>query len=294
MSKDFFLKRYKEFGHALKGTEKTRRALRVNTLKISAEEIKKKLEKLGAKVSKIDFVKNGFYIEKTDFSLGASFEYLFGMFSMQEAAAQFAAEVLDVSSSDIVLDMCAAPGGKTCQIAAMMENKGAIVAVDLKRDRVYALENNLERCGVVNCAVYCDDTKKMSFGDVLFDRILLDAPCSGNYVTDYDWFKKRDIEGIKFNAQKQRELLMAAMRLLKKDGILVYTTCSLEPEENELNMQWLSENYKVRFEKINGPGSAALISVLGQELDKQIANCRRFWPNETHTQGFFAAKIVKQ
>jgi NOL1/NOP2/sun family putative RNA methylase len=292
MGADTFLERYRAMGHDLRGDERTRRAIRVNTLLASHEEVVGKLEARGVKLTPIPWLRDGLYVEGGESSAGASFEYLLGLYSIQEAAAQFAVEVLTPMAGEVILDMCAAPGGKTSQAAAWMGNEGAIVAVDVKRDRLYALENNLERTSVENCVAYCADAISLDYGGTLFDRILLDAPCSGNFVTDREWFRKRDIGDVEKNALEQRRLLTAAVGLLKRGGTLVYTTCSLEPEEDELNIQWLIENHDVRVEKVEGSGSPALIEVLGRSLSPEVAKCMRFWPDEMGTQGFFIAKVV--
>jgi len=293
MGAGLFLERYKAMGHDLRGDERTRRAIRINTLLASREEVITKLEARGVKLTPIPWLRDGLYIEGGESSAGSSFEYLLGLYSIQEAAAQFPVEVLAPEAGEVILDMCAAPGGKTTQIAARMGNRGVIVAVDVKRDRLYALENNLERTGVENCVAYCADAMGLDYGGILFDRILLDAPCSGNYVTDREWFRKRDIGDVEKNSLEQRRFFGAAVGLLKRGGTLVYTTCSLEPEEDEFNLQWLLENHDVKVERIEGPGSPALTEVLGRSLSPEVAKCRRFWPNETGTQGFFVAKVVK-
>ena len=293
MGASVFLDRYKAMGYNLSGNERTRRAIRVNTLLASKEEVLQRLGARGARLTAIPWLRNGFQVEGGESSVGASFEYLFGLYSIQEAAAQFPVEVLAPAEGEVVLDMCAAPGGKTTQIAAWMENRGVVVAVDVRRDRLYALENNLERTGVENCVAYHADAAELDYGGVLFDRILLDAPCSGNFVTDREWFRKRDIGDVEKNALEQRRLLGAAVRLLRSGGTLVYTTCSLEPEEDELNVQWLLENHRMNLEVVGGPGSPALTEVLGRNMSPEIAKCRRFWPDETGTQGFFVAKAVK-
>jgi 16S rRNA C967 or C1407 C5-methylase (RsmB/RsmF family) len=112
-------------------------------------------------------------------------------------------------------------------------------------------------------------------------------------VTDRSWFNKRSIRDIEANAAEQRRLLGAAVGLLRSRGTLVYTTCSLEPEENEFNIQWLLDNHDVELVEVEGPGSPALTDVLGNSLSKEVARCRRFWPDEMETQGFFVAKVVK-
>lgn len=263
-------------------------------MKTTNEELVARLESHGARLSRIGWLRNGFYVDERPFSLGASFEYLLGLYSIQEAAAQFPVEVLDPHPGEAVLDVCAAPGGKTTQIAAAMANIGAVVAVDVSRERLYALENNLERCGVTNCLAYWEDANAMDFKGKQFDRVLLDALCSGNYVADRGWFSKRTLRDVGLNAERQRELLGTAVKLLKPGGVLVYTTCSLEPEEDELNVRWLLDNNDLKLEGIEGPGSPALTEIFGDELNGEIAGCRRFWPDETGTQGFFVAKAVKR
>jgi NOL1/NOP2/sun family putative RNA methylase len=293
MGAGFFLERYSAMGHELRGDERTKKAIRVNTLLSGREEVVGRLEARGARLTGIPWLRDGFYVEGGEASIGASFEYLLGLYSIQEAAAQFPVEVLMPGEGEVVLDMCAAPGGKTTQMAAWMENRGVIVAVDVRRDRLYALENNLERTGVENCVAYHADAVGLDYGDTLFDKILLDAPCSGNYVTDRSWFSKRSIGDVEGNAAEQRRLLGAAVGQLRHGGTLIYTTCSLEPEEDELNVQWLMDNHDIMLEEVVGPGSPALTEVLGRSLSPELARCRRFWPDETGTQGFFIAKAVR-
>ncbi|HUS78546.1 MAG TPA: RsmB/NOP family class I SAM-dependent RNA methyltransferase [Patescibacteria group bacterium] len=292
--KRFFLDRYMELGHELSGDEGTRTSLRVNTLRIGREELVKRLEGLGVTLSKVDYLRDGYVVEESRFSLGASFEYLLGLFNIQEAASQFPVEVLAPAPGETVLDMCAAPGMKTTQMAAHMGNRGAIVAVDVSRKRLYALENTLERCGVENCVAYHADINELEFGGTLFDKILLDAPCSGNYVVDRAWFSKRRPRDFDRNAERQRRLMGTAWRHLREGGTLVYTTCSLEPEEDELNVQWLIDNHGAKLVKIEGPGSPGLTEVLGENLDGALGRCMRYWPDETGTQGFFVAEAVKR
>ncbi|TRO48325.1 hypothetical protein E2P65_03105, partial [Candidatus Bathyarchaeota archaeon] len=182
--KSVFLDRYRRLGHELTGEEETSRSLRVNTLKAEPGWLLERLEGLGASLRKIGYLRDGYTIEESPFSLGASFEYLLGYYTLQEAASQFPVESLEPRQGEAVLDMCAAPGVKTTQLAAHMENRGAVVAVDVDRGRLYALENNLERCGVENCVDYHSDVNELDLGEIRFDRVLLDAPCSGNYVVD--------------------------------------------------------------------------------------------------------------
>jgi 16S rRNA C967 or C1407 C5-methylase (RsmB/RsmF family) len=170
-----------------------------------------------------------------------------------------------------------------------MQNTGAIVALDVRKQRLTALSNQLERCRVRNVIVYCMDARQASQLRLKFDRILLDVPCSGNFATDRNWFKQRTIDDVKKNAKLQKEILTAAATVLRDDGEIVYSTCSLEPEENELNMDWAVKNLKLKVEKINCYGERALTNVFGKQLDSSIENCRRIWPGKT--QGFFVCKL---
>jgi len=269
MEKEFFIERYEKLGWKFK-TPKIKQAIRVNTLKISKENLKKRLLAKGVKLSDIKFSKNGLFIESSSFSVGSTEEYLLGYYYIQGAASQIPAEMLDPFSNDLVLDCCAAPGGKSTQISQIMNNKGVIVALDKKSQRLIALKNNIERMGCSNIITYNMDALDVKKLTLKFDKILLDAPCSGNFTQEAGWFEKRDIEGIKGNAENQKNLLSKCFDVLNPGGILVYSTCSLEPEENEENVDWFLKNYDVKL------------------LEK-----KRLWPSE-ETQGFFIAKFMRK
>lgn len=290
----FFLDRYERLGEKVRTGIQLRQSLRVNTLRINEKELVQRLQALGVVLSRISWLKHGYYVEKSGFSLGASIEFLLGYYYLQEAAAQLPVEVLNPLPGEIVLDCCAAPGGKTTQIAQLMQNDGVLVALEKKKHRLLSLRNNLERCGVANAVVYHLDAVKAGMLGLQFDRVLLDAPCSGNYATDKYWFAKRAIEDIRRSALFQKSLLKSALSVLKPNGLLVYSTCSLEPEENELNIQWLLDNFHVKLEPVQVVvGDPGLTSVFGKKLDKSIACCRRFWPHKTGTEGFFIARVRK-
>lgn len=290
--REWFIQRYRDMGSDLTGDETTPQAIRINPLKTSDTELIETLTEQGVKLEKIPYLDHGYKVMGSPFSLGASIEYLLGLCSLQETASQYPVQVLKPTPSDKLLDMASAPGGKTTQAAAYMQNKGLIVALDVSRTRLYATENNVERCGVNNTSIHHLDALELPEKPV-FTKVLLDAPCSGNYVTDPDWFKKRAKEDIEYNAEQQRRLITKALKLLETGGILLYSTCSLEPEENELNIQWLLENYKVELLKLDGPGTPALTEINGVSLDELVGYCRRFWPDQMGTQGFFIAKVVK-
>jgi 16S rRNA C967 or C1407 C5-methylase (RsmB/RsmF family) len=191
-----------------------------------------------------------------------------------------------------VLDCAAAPGGKTTQLADVMENTGAVVALDVDKRRLTALCNHLERCHVANTVVYLLDAKQAPSLNFKFDRILVDAPCSGNYAADRNWFRNRTLKDIERNAATQKEILAKATECLTEDGELVYSTCSLEPEEDELNMDWAIKHLGLEIQEINCVGSNGLTKVFGKPLDSTVARCRRIWPGET--QGFFVCKLKRR
>jgi len=289
--KEFFVKRYKKLGWTYKQA-KPKQAIRINTMNSNRDTVVKRLESLGIVLEKIPFLEDGYWIRKSKFSVGATAEYLLGLYSIQEAAAQIPVTLFTELEDKTVLDACASPGGKTVQLANLMKNRDVIVALELKQRKMFALVNQLERSRVTNTAVYNMDTKEVSKLNIEFDCVLLDVPCSGNYVTDKGWFSKRTIEDVKRNARRQRQILTEAVKVTKDGGEIVYATCSLEPEENELNIDWAIGALNVKVEEINCHGEKGLTNVFGKELDRSIEKCRRIWPDQT--QGFFVCKLRKQ
>jgi NOL1/NOP2/sun family putative RNA methylase len=290
-SKEFFLSRYQELGWKSEHVEE-KQAIRINSVNARKADVTKRLESLGVQLEKIPFLEDGYWIRKSEFSVGATSEYLSGLYSIQEAAAQIPATLFTKLEGKTVLDACAAPGGKTVQLADLMQNTGAIIALDVKKGRLIALSNQLERCRVRNAIVYHMDARQASQLEMKFDRVLLDVPCSGNFVTDKNWFGKRTVKDVERNAKLQREILTEAAKVLEDDGEIVYATCSLEPEEDELNIDWAVRSLNLQVGKISCYGEKASTNIFGKQLDNSIENCRRIWPRRT--QGFFVSKLKKR
>lgn len=288
--KEFFVTRYEKLGWKYEDVE-PKQAIRINAINARKTDVIRRLQLSGVEFEKISFLENGYWVRKSGFSVGATSEYLLGLYSIQEAAAQIPAMLFTKLNDKVVLDACAAPGGKTVQLADLMRNTGAIVALDVRKPRLIALSNHLERCRVKNTIVYQLDARQASRLKTRFDRVLLDVPCSGNFVTDKDWFKKRTIKDVEKNAKLQRQILTEAAQVLKDDGEIVYATCSLEPEENELNVDWAIRTLNLQVEEISCYGGKALTSIFGRQLDDSIEHCRRIWPGQT--QGFFVCKLKK-
>jgi NOL1/NOP2/sun family putative RNA methylase len=290
--REFFVDRYRKLGWEYREVS-ARQAIRISIVNSkSPSDIVKRVQDLGLVLSKIPFLQHGYWVEKTRFSVGATTEYLSGLYSIQEAAAQLPVMLFIEPMGKTVLDACAAPGGKTTQLADLMNNRGMIVALDVEKRRLVALSNQLERCRAKNVVVFEKDAREISQFKTRYDRILLDLPCSGNFITDKEWFGRRTLKDVERNAALQKEILAATERTLKDDGEIVYSTCSLEPEENELNIDWAIKNLNLTVEQVDCYGSKGLTDVFGICLDSSIERCRRIWPGET--QGFFLCKLKKR
>ena len=289
-NKNFFLNRYKSLGWHFQEPD-IEQAIRINTINAKGKNIVKRLDSLGFKLAKIPFLEQGYWVKSTKVSVGASVEYLLGFYSIQEAAAQIPVSLFATLKGKMVLDASAAPGGKTVQLADIMDNTGTITALDINKQRLMVMANQLERCHISNTIVYKLDARQATNLNRTFDRILLDVPCSGNFASDRGWLNRRSLADIERNAKIQKEILSTAVKCLAADGEIVYSTCSLEPEENELNMDWAVKNLGLQITHIDCIGTNGLTEVFGRKLDPQVANCRRIWPGET--QGFFLSKLRK-
>jgi NOL1/NOP2/sun family putative RNA methylase len=289
--REFFTNRYEELGWKY-DTVDLKKTIRINASNVKKSlNLAKKLQDLGLVLTKVPFLGNGYWVDESRFSAGATTEYLSGLYSIQEAAAQIPTTLFTELKNKAVLDACAAPGGKTTQLADLMRNTGTIVALDIDRQRLTALSNQLERCRVKNTIVYQLDARRVSQLKTSYDRVLLDMPCSGNFATDRNWFKRRTIKDVERNAALQREILTETVKMLENDGEIVYSTCSLEPEENELNIDWAVKSLGIRVEEISCYGQEGLTEVFGKRLDGSVRNCVRIWPRQT--QGFFVCKLLK-
>ncbi len=261
--------------------------IRVNTLKINSEELKERLENKGV-VLKETFLDYAFEVVKSPFSIGATPEYLFGYYMPQSISSMIPPIILNPREDDFILDMCAAPGGKTTHLAQLMKNKGTIVAVEISKTRVKALKSNINRMGVLNTIIINADMRKykdyLLKKGIFFDKILLDAPCSGNIIKD----KNRNVseEDIKYCSLRQKELIDIGIDLLKKGGELVYSTCSVEVEENEEVIKYiLQKRDDVELIKLK-PDEFKGINIKEGYIEGTL---RVFPPNEP----FFIAKLKK-
>ncbi len=289
--REFFVRRYEQMGWEARDV-KPKHSIRINTANAEKGDVVERLETKGMELAKVPFLRDAYWVARSKFSAGATTEYLLGLYSIQEAAAQIPATLFSELKDTVVLDACAAPGGKTGQLADLMHGSGLIVALDVRRQRLRALTNQLERCRVKNTVVYEMDARRVSQLGLQFDRILLDVPCSGNYAADGEWFRRRTLRDVERNASVQRQILTEASKTLTDRGEMIYSTCSLEPEEDELNVDWAVRTLDLKVEPVDCFGEKAPTTVLGRELDSTVGECRRIWPGLT--QGFFVCKLRKR
>lgn len=273
-----------------------RRSLRVNTLKITVADFLQLVAPYGWQLTPIPWCEEGFWIERDDedaLPLGSTAEHLGGLFYIQEASSMLpvAALFADGEMPQRVMDVAAAPGSKTTQIAARMGNEGGILANEFSASRVKVLHANISRCGISNVALTHFDGRV--FGAALpecFDAILLDAPCSGEGVVrkDPDALKNWSPESNQQIADTQRELIDSAFHALRPGGTLVYSTCTLNQQENEAVVQWLLARYPEAVEvlplgELFPQATEALTAEGFLHVFPQIFDC----------EGFFVARLRK-
>jgi NOL1/NOP2/sun family putative RNA methylase len=286
-----------------------KKAIRVNTLKISIDGLKERLEKKGMNLIQIPWIKEGFWVEWTEksnenelkerFDLGNTIEHYLGFYYVQEAASMIPPLVLDPKPGELILDMAAAPGSKTTQIAQYMENEGTIVANDKNYNRTKILAMNIQRMGVTNTIITTKDARNFKYLNLKFDKILLDAPCSatGAIRKSYDALTKFKKKNVKHLSNLQRQLIATAFEILKEEGVLVYSTCSIDVEENERVVDWLLNKFEnVKLEKIELEGlkkEKVILNWKEREFSKELKKTLRIMPYTNDTEGFYIAKIRK-
>ncbi|MBS3136650.1 RsmB/NOP family class I SAM-dependent RNA methyltransferase [Candidatus Woesearchaeota archaeon] len=279
-----------------------RRSIRVNTLKISVPELKKRLEK-NWNLEQIPWCAEGFWVEhkgeEKRRDIGNTLEHQLGYIYVQEAASMIPPIVLEPKPGEIILDMCASPGSKAGQIAQYMENKGVIIANDYKGIRLAPLGINMQRISALNSIITLMDGSRFSRAGISFDRVLLDVPCSGTGTIRKSLKTLRiwNPNMLKKIASEQKRLLEAGFSALKKNGILVYSTCSLEPEEDEGVIDYFLKKHEDAFLEefsVDGLKKGKIIeSFDGTEYSEEVRKCLRLWPQDNDTEGFFIARIRK-
>jgi len=308
--KELFIKRMKEllgedFGDYIEILKKPPvRSIRCNTLKISPEELKKRLEKKGWKINSLWKNYPEIMVVESNLEpgeLGRSLEHLLGYYYIQELASMLPVIALEPKPGELILDLCSAPGSKTTQLASKMENTGTIIANEVSLGRIKILASNLERCGVINTiitkkdgAALCRILKKEGFS---FDKILVDAPCSGEGTlrSSPKTYSMWNINTIKNLPKIQRSLVMSAFELLKVGGEIVYSTCTHAPEENEgvvdSVLNYLNERIKIESISLPIKSRSGIKKWEDKEYLEEVKYSCRIYPQDADTEGFFIAKF---
>ncbi|MHA2407238.1 MAG: RsmB/NOP family class I SAM-dependent RNA methyltransferase [Candidatus Ranarchaeia archaeon] len=288
------------FGEEIKAllsslTKPLTQCIRVNELQTSSEIVKKQLSKHRVQLEELQDVPYGFRVHGRR-SVGGLHEYLFGYYYIQAMASMLPPIALDPQPDEVVLDMAAAPGGKTTHIAQIMRNEGTLVAVDNSQRKLRILESHLWRLGITNTVVLKGDSRDFERSTMQFDRILLDAPCTGDGgPEDPQDNRVTTIEDVQYCSQIQSQLLDAAFQVLKPGGILVYSTCSLHPEENEFVIDRLlrrQSNFKLMGIDFQ-TGDPGFTSAFSNDFLPELKKTRRWFPHKHNTIGFFIAKLQK-
>jgi len=280
-------------------------SIRCNTLKITPEELLVRLKSKSWIINQpfkdypeIMIIKN----ELMPGELGRSLDHLLGYYYVQEIASMLPVLVLKPEPGEFVLDLAAAPGSKTTQLAAFMKNTGTIIANDVNLNRLKILASNMERCGVLNAVITKKDgivlCKRLKENGFLFDKILVDAPCSGegtlrsNPATYEMWNPKT----IKVLSRLQKALLASAIGILKPHGEIVYSTCTHAPEENEEVVNFVIKEFQdIKIESINLPVKcrSGVTEWNGNNYNQEVKKSCRIYPQDNDTEGFFIAKMRK-
>jgi NOL1/NOP2/sun family putative RNA methylase len=292
----------KEFSDFLVSCETPlRKAIRINTLKISEDDFLKRSQKNNWQLTKIPYVDQGYFIDRDDTSipLWKSIEYFAGLFYIQETSSMIPPMLLkNIDTEWIILDVSAAPGSKTTQIANYKKTSWLVIWNDIVAQRLKALKTNINYQGFYNCA-----SSKLDWRDFgryfkeTFDWILLDAPCSGEGTmrkSEVRW----SLEIIHDLARLQKKLILSAIEALKVWGTLVYSTCTMTPEEDEAVLSYAKDQLWDTIEIVPWTvpwlnSTSWMINWQWEEYNKEVEHSQKIWPHENDTEGFFIAKIIK-
>ena len=275
-------------------------AVRVNSLKYTAEQFRGDLNHYGLTFHQLPFNANGFVIEDGTLKLSHTLGFFKGQFQYQGISSQIPALLLSPKAGDVVLDMAAAPGSKSTQLAAMMGNKGQLYLNDFSTARLTPLNTNVQRSGIYNAVMTQISGERIgNLSPEKFDKILLDAPCTalGGIADSDELFIWWSLKKLKSLSARQLRMFISAFKALKIDGEMVYSTCSVAPEENELVVQYMLENYPLEvvppeiepLERYKG----ALESYQGISFHPSMKNALRIDPGRHALEGFFVVKLRK-
>lgn len=260
------------------------KAIRVNTLKITIEEFKNITP---FELSPVSWEPNGFYVDEE--KAGKTVLHAQGLYYVQEPSAMSAAPLLGVREGEIVLDMCSAPGGKGTQLAQAMGGKGVIVLNEIDYSRAKILSRNVERLGVKNAVVTCASPENIAKNNsCVFDKVLVDAPCSGEgmFLKEPNAIAEWSEKNVELCALRQEKILDCAQKVLKVGGLMVYSTCTFAPEEDELQIENFLKKYPhftlIKQEKLlphERKGEGHFVALLKKGGEEESGKLRVLKPN---------------
>mgnify|MGYP000024249293 CR=1 FL=1 len=268
--------------------------MRVNTGKISVEEFEKICP---FEIRKIPWIENGFYYDGDKVSPAKHPYYFAGLYYLQEPSAMTPANRLPVEPGDRVLDVCAAPGGKATELGAKLQGTGVLAANDLSSSRAKGLLKNLELFGIGNVLVLSEEPGKLvSYFEGYFDKILIDAPCSGEgmFRKDKKMVKAWEEHGPSFFSKIQKSIITQAAQMLRPGGMLLYSTCTFSPEENEQIIAWVLREFP-EMQLIPMKGYEGFSEGRPDLADgnPELKKCVRIWPHHMDGEGHFVALMQK-
>lgn len=273
------------------------RGLRLNTLRGASEQL---LRRMPFSLQPVPWCRAGYYYDKDD-RPGRHPYHDAGLYYIQEASAMAPAEYLQARPKERVLDLCAAPGGKSTQLAAAMEQQGVLFCNEIHPARARVLSENIERMGIRNAVVTNETPERLSqVLEGFFDRVLVDAPCSGEgmFRRNPDARDEWSEENVRFCGRRQDEILAFAARLLRPGGRLVYSTCTFAPWEDEGTvLRFLQKHKEFRVAKTNlafgmEPGQARWAAESCAE-NEELGRTIRLWPHKLQGEGHFVAVLEK-
>jgi 16S rRNA (cytosine1407-C5)-methyltransferase len=273
--------------------------IRINLSKISAQELCSSLKrKYYIECESVPNYSNIFKAKDKNNLLGKTLEHILGFYYIQSFSSYISPLALNPSETDVVLDLCAAPGSKTTELGELMNNKGTIAANEIQLDRLKSLVHNIDRMNQMNAGVthFKGEQLNTIYADY-FDKILLDAPCSGLGIVQKknevnDWWT---LERVRRLSELQLKLLVSAIKMLKLGGEIVYSTCTLTVEENELIIDKILRKYPIEIVDfaIQIPAKDGITFYNNQSLHPSLAKAKRILPWEVDSDGFFIIKLRK-
>ena len=269
-------------------------AIRCNFLKTGCHDLKRRLEGRGFVLKQVPWSPHAFEVLEQPFSISSTPEHLDGWFFIQDKASTLPPLVLDPKPFQRVADLASAPGGKATYIAQLMGNSGELYLFERRKDRAKALMSNLERMEVLNAIVLIEDAYNApKYGP--FDKALLDAPCTGEGVIARDPSRKtsRTPKDLALMHKVQVVLLNKALDSVKRGGEVVYSTCSIAPEENEMVIDAVLKS-REDVEVLDGgeAGSPGITEYFGLEFPF-ASKCKRLWPHVHGSEGFFVCRLKR-